>query len=41
MESSLLSLKQGKTPEYLADFSHLRDVVGFPDYYEAEQKYAN
>ena len=41
MESSLLSLKQGKTPEHLADFAHLRDVVGFPDYYEAEQKYAN
>jgi 2-methylisocitrate lyase-like PEP mutase family enzyme len=41
MEGVLQSLKLGKTPEGLAEFSHLREVVGFDDYYEAEQKYAS
>ena len=40
MEGALRSLKSGKTPEGLAEFAHLRDVVGFNDYYEAEKKYA-
>jgi 2-methylisocitrate lyase-like PEP mutase family enzyme len=40
MEAALQSLKSGKTPEGLAEFAHLRDVVGFNDYYEAEKKYA-
>jgi 2-methylisocitrate lyase-like PEP mutase family enzyme len=40
MEKALQTLKQGQTPEQLAEFSHLREVVGFEDYYEAEKKYA-
>jgi len=41
MERALQSLKMGKTPEGLAEFSHLREIAGFDDYYEAEQKYAS
>jgi 2-methylisocitrate lyase-like PEP mutase family enzyme len=41
METALASLKEGKTPDALADFSHLREVVGFDEYYEAEKKYAD
>ena len=41
MEGALQSLKLGKTPEGLAEFSHLREIAGFDDYYEAEQKYAS
>ncbi|MAF94659.1 MAG: carboxyvinyl-carboxyphosphonate phosphorylmutase [Rhodospirillaceae bacterium] len=40
MEESLASIKGGKHPEALAEFAHLRDVVGFPDYYDKEKKYA-
>ena len=40
MEESLKSMQGGKHPEALAEFSHLRDVVGFPDYYDKEKKYA-
>ena len=40
MEQGLEALKEGRTPEGLSDFAHLRDIVGFPDYYEAEKKYA-
>ena len=40
MEKALVALKEGRTPEGLSDFAHLRDIVGFPDYYEAEKKYA-
>ncbi len=40
MEESLKSMQGGKHPEALAEFSHLRDVVGFPAYYDAEKKYA-
>ena len=39
MERALAALKDGRTPEMLADFAHLRDIVGFSDYYEAEKKY--
>jgi 2-methylisocitrate lyase-like PEP mutase family enzyme len=41
MERALDALKAGRAPDNLADFSHLRDIVGFPDYYEAEKKYAS
>lgn len=41
METALEALKDGRTPDALADFSHLRDVVGFDEYYEAEKKYAD
>lgn len=40
METALVALKEGRTPDGLSDFAHLRDIVGFPDYYEAEKKYA-
>ncbi len=40
MAQALTDLYQGIHPDGLADFSELRDVVGFPDYYEAEKKYA-
>lgn len=40
MEKTLASLRNGEQPELEADFPHLRDLVGFPEYYEAEQKYA-
>ena len=40
MEDSLKALAKGENPDGLADFAHLRDVVGFPDYYDAEKKYA-
>ena len=40
MEKSLKSMQGGKHPDALAEFSHLRDIVGFPDYYDKEKKYA-
>ena len=40
MERSLDALRQGRAPDALSDFAHLRDIVGFPAYYEAEKKYA-
>ncbi len=40
MERALASLHSGKQPEALADFAELREVVGFPEYYESEKKYA-
>ncbi|MBI77231.1 MAG: carboxyvinyl-carboxyphosphonate phosphorylmutase [Rhodospirillaceae bacterium] len=40
METALEALKIGQNPAALADFSHLREVVGFESYYKAEQKYA-
>ena len=39
MEDTLKSMQAGKHPDALAEFAHLRDVVGFPDYYETEKKY--
>ena len=39
MERAADALKEGRIPEQLTDFAHLRDVVGFTDYYEAEKKY--
>jgi len=40
MEYALAVIKRGKHPNDLAEFAHLRDIVGFPAYYEAEKKYA-
>ena len=40
MEDALKTMQGGSHPDTLAEFSHLRDVVGFPAYYEAEKKYA-
>jgi len=40
MEQALDELNAGWHPRNLSDFSHLREVVGFPDYYAAEEAYA-
>ena len=40
MEYALAAIKGGKRPNDLAEFAHLRDIVGFPAYNEAEKKYA-
>jgi 2-methylisocitrate lyase-like PEP mutase family enzyme len=40
MEQALASLRSGEHPRALADFAELREVVGFPEYYEAERNYA-
>ena len=40
MEDALTTMQGGSHPDGLSDFSHLRDVVGFPAYYDAEKKYA-
>jgi 2-methylisocitrate lyase-like PEP mutase family enzyme len=40
MEQALASLQSGKHPKNIADFADLREVVGFPEYYEAETRYA-
>lgn len=40
MEQALSELNDGHHPQNLCDFSHLREVVGFPDYYAAEETYA-
>ena len=41
MNRALAALKDGQTPEQLLDFAEVQDVVGFPDYYDAERKYAD
>ncbi len=40
MEHALAAIKGGMHPKDLAEFAHLRDIVGFPAYNEAERKYA-
>jgi 2-methylisocitrate lyase-like PEP mutase family enzyme len=40
MEQALASLAAGESPPDAAEFAHLRDLVGFPEYYEAEKRYA-
>jgi 2-methylisocitrate lyase-like PEP mutase family enzyme len=40
MQGVLENLKAGKDPEGQITFPELRDIVGFPEYYEAEKKYA-
>ena len=40
MAEALAGMARGTHPHALADFAELREVVGFPDYYEAEKKYA-
>ncbi len=41
MENALSSIKAGRHPEELVAFSYLREIVGFPEYYEAEAKYTS
>ena len=40
MEAALAALAGGRTPEGLASFAELRDIVGFPAYYADEKRYA-
>ena len=40
MENALASLKRGEGAAGIADFPHLREIVGFPEYNEAEKRYA-
>jgi 2-methylisocitrate lyase-like PEP mutase family enzyme len=40
MEDALSTMQGGAHPGGLAEFAHLRDVVGFPGYNDAEKKYA-
>ena len=40
MEHAIAAINGGKHPKDLAEFAHLRDIVGFPAYNEAEKKYA-
>jgi 2-methylisocitrate lyase-like PEP mutase family enzyme len=41
MEKALAEFAAGRVPSAnLADFSHLRDVVGFPEYYALEERYS-
>jgi len=40
MERALADLKAGRHPHGLASFDHLKDVVGFPEYFAAEGRYA-
>ncbi len=40
MERALAALEAGTPAEGLTDFAALREIVGFPEYYEAEKRYA-
>ena len=40
MEDALAVLKQGAHPDALAEFAHMREVIGFPAYDEDAKKYA-
>ena len=40
MEQALVALKAGETPGQTAAFAHLREIVGFPQYYEDKKRYA-
>jgi 2-methylisocitrate lyase-like PEP mutase family enzyme len=39
IEKALLALKNGQPPTDMASFEQLKEVVGFPKYYEEEQRY--
>lgn len=38
MESALVTLKSGRIPQ-MPSFTHIQKVVGFPEYYEEQDKY--
>ena len=40
MEQALAALAAEQTPDDTAEFAHLRDIIGFPEYYQAEKRYA-
>lgn len=41
LEKALEDLKNGHHPEKLASFDHIKEIVGFPEYREAEKRYAH
>jgi len=41
MEQTLMNMGGGHNTDSLATFGHLQEVVGFPEYYEAEEVYAH
>ncbi len=40
MREALQSIRAGDAPERVLDFSELTEAVGFPEYYDGEQRYA-
>ncbi len=40
IERALAALKEGRHPDGLATFTDLQEIVGFPEYFAAEKKYA-
>jgi 2-methylisocitrate lyase-like PEP mutase family enzyme len=40
MRNALLDLKQGRPPQGLMEFEELKELLGFPGYFEEEKKYA-
>jgi 2-methylisocitrate lyase-like PEP mutase family enzyme len=41
MERALAELKAGRHPQGLESFGHLQEVVGFPEYFDAERRYTS
>ncbi len=41
MEQALEDFKKGHHPEKLISFEHLKEIVGFPEYFETEKRYAD
>ncbi len=39
-ETALADIFEGKQPAGLSEFMHLQEIVGFPEYYEKEKRYA-
>ncbi len=39
MEKALLALQQGQYPDHIS-FPHLKEVIGFPEYYQEDQRYS-
>ena len=40
MQEALSGLREGRVAERLLDFSEVQNLVGFPDYYREEVRYA-
>ncbi len=40
MQEALAALKAGHHPTHLLDFAELQAIVGFPEYFEDEKRYA-
>ncbi len=40
IDSALRQLAAGHHPQHLQDFEHIKEVIGFPEYYRQEERYA-